>query len=187
MIHKPLTKFQKEFRLQVCVVKQLPIWYPGLLWLHIPNKPGGETDAARAKDGALKKMMGVKAGASDLMFHWREVDPYLLEKYGIRDYWKIHAAYIELKAPEGKLETPQNKFLSAYSAIGCHTAVCNTARGVHAKLESWGLRPASRGITEPDYRTLDDKHKAAADWQAPVKDAPPHPTKLIDYKPEIKW
>lgn len=55
-------------------------------------------------------------------------------------------------------------------------------------------------MTEPDYSTLDDKHKAAADFQKPIKDPfaawikadcpdekPKRKSTPIDYKPEIKW
>lgn len=149
-LYAPLTPQQKEYKLQVKVVEQLPVWYPGLLFFHVPNRPGDATD------GFFKKKMGAKAGASDLVFGWKN-------RAGVS-----FAGLIELKAPGEKERTNQNKFLSAFNSIGWKTAVCDSARDVWETLSGWGIAPASTGIQEPDTRTLDDKHKAAADFQKPI-------------------
>lgn len=147
-----LSPDQREFRLQLAVVKHLDSCFKAKLeYYHIPNRPG---DAA---DGHFKKLMGSKAGASDLVVSWNHgaVDPskpFLLE-----------CGLIELKAPGGTLSSPQNKFLSRYHFLGWKTAVCYSVRQVHDALVSWGIKAAYNQTTEPDYRSDDEKKRDAID------------------------
>ena len=140
---------QKEFKLHLAVVEQLPIWYPQVKFLHIPNRPGD------ASDGYFKKLMGSAPGASDLLVGW---------KFGSK---LGGAGFIELKAPDGVVSSTQNKFLSGWATIGFHTGIARSCREVYALIERWGVKPASSAIREPDYRTVNEKRADAFDLYAP--------------------
>lgn len=140
-----LTPEQKEFRLQLAVVKHLDSCFVGKLeYLHIPNRPGDATD------GHFKKLMGAKAGAADLLIGWKGGN-----------------GFIELKAPDGEFRSNQNKFLSRWAFLGWHTAVCKSVRETHNTLVSWGLTPAHNTCIEPDYSSKQDKKQAAMDYFKP--------------------
>lgn len=143
-----MTPEQKEYRLQLAVVKHLDTWYKGKCeWLHIPNKPGN------ASDGFFKKQMGAKAGASDLLFTWNN-------RY-------LHCALIELKSPDGTLSSQQNKFLSRFNRLGWHTAVCKSVDEVNKALRGWGLDSGTIEVMEPDYRSKEEKFEDAIDFFRP--------------------
>ncbi len=158
MEEKTLSPVQREFRLQLAVVKHLDSCFAGKLqYLHIPNRGGDATD------GYFKQMMGAKAGAADLMLSWNN-------GIGSRAPFKLECAMIELKAPGGTLSSQQNKFLSTYAHIGWHTALCRSVRQVHDKLVNWGIQPAYDSTQEPDYRSDEDKKRDAFSYYAPLPD-----------------
>ena len=139
-----LRNTQREFRLQLAVVKHLERAYPTLVWTHCPNRPGD------AKDGYMKKLMGSKAGVPDILC-----------------WWKDGAAGIELKAPTGRLASQQNKFLSALHSVGVHTVVCKSVKEVHEALKSWGLKPVCDGVVEADLRSDTQKKHDAFEYFKP--------------------
>lgn len=152
-----LSPDQREFRLQLAVIKHLDSCFKGRLeYLHIPNR-GGD-----AKDGHFKKLMGAKAGAADLLFSWN---------HGALDKSKpfaLECGYIELKAPGGTLSSQQNKFLSRYYFLGWKTAVCKSVREVHDSLVKWGVRAAFDSVMEPDLRSDDEKKRDAFELFRPL-------------------
>lgn len=139
-----LRRTQQEFRLQLAVVKHLQSAFPTLIWTHVANRPGD------AKDGYMKKLMGSKAGVPDLLFWWRG-----------------GAGAIELKAPQGRVATAQNKFLSALHSVGVKVAVCRSVAEVHKALKSWGLTPRTESVQEPDIRSDMQKKHDAFEMYAP--------------------
>lgn len=141
------TAGQREFKLQLAVVKHLPEAFKGsgLQFAHIPNRPGS------ALDGYFKKQMGAVKGASDLIIGWPVGQ----------------CGYIELKAPGETLKTAQNKFLSSWNAIGWRTAVCWSVREVHEMLKKWGLKAVYDTCVEPDYRTEQQKFSDSYEYYKP--------------------
>jgi len=143
-----VTPEQKEYKLQLAVVEHLDTYYKGKCeYFHCPNRPGSATD------GYFKARMGAKAGTSDLIISWNN-------RF-------FHCALIELKAPDGRLSTAQNKFLSRYNRLGWHTAVCKSVKEVNDVLANWGLYSGTKEVIEPDYRTKEEKFQAAIDYFAP--------------------
>jgi hypothetical protein len=142
-----LSPQQREFKLQLAVIAHLEsaFKYSGLHYFHVPNRGGDATD------GYFKKLMGAKAGTPDLVFGWRDGN----------------CGFIELKVLDGKVSSPQNKFLSAWAAIGWKTAVCRSVRGVHHTLTLWGLKPSHTEILEPDYSSKEEKFERGYDWMKP--------------------
>lgn len=147
--NEALKATQREFRLQVACVEHLRSAYPGLLFFHIPNRPGGGTD------GYMKKMMGAVAGAPDLVCTWST------QKHG------VHVAAIELKAPGGSVSPAQNKMLSALAHRGWKTAVCRSVAELDTQLHIWGQTLTHNGIKEPCYANENDKFAEAFDLYAP--------------------
>lgn len=138
-----LKRNQLEYRLQVAVVKHLQTTFPSLLWTHCPNRP------ADAQDGFFKKMMGVRPGVSDLLF-----------------WYSGGFAAIELKASKGRWGNDQNRFASSFTAIGGKFKLCKSVQEVHDALVSWGIVPASSAVTEPDLRSLNQKHSDSFNFYA---------------------
>lgn len=134
-----LTYNQQEFRLQCCVAKQIPSWYPGLEFTAFPGRPGD------AKDGFFKRMMGVKPGWPDLLFTWN---------YGI-----LECGVIELKIETGRLSNDQNRRISSLHRLGWKTATCRTARRVHETICEWGHTPKHSSIEEPNYNSWEENLK----------------------------
>ena len=87
-----------------------------LLFYHPPN--GGRRSKS---EGARFKAAGVKPGVSDLAF----VLP------------GGQAAFIELKAPGGRLSPSQKDFIERVEGFGALTAVCNTFDQVVEAVDSW--------------------------------------------------
>ena len=140
-----LSPQQREFIYQCCVVEQIPSWFPGLLFTAFPGK-GGD-----AKDGFMKKRMGVKPGWPDIQYTWNS--------------GKLECGVTELKVTGGRVSPDQNRRISELDRMGWHTEVCwNTAESVFKALCSWGLDPKSKSIKEPDYRTWDEKTKDAFNY-----------------------
>lgn len=133
-----IKRTQAEYRLQVAVAKHLDSAFPHLLYTAFPGRPG---DAA---DGFHKKAMGVKSGVPDLLFFWPQV-----------------FAAIELKIESGVVSSQQNKFASSFVKAGGKFAVCRTVRQLHNKLKEWGVAPLHNAVTEPDYRSDNEKKRDA--------------------------
>jgi len=143
------TRQQLEFILHVAVVEHIRNCFPGLFFLHIPNRPGDATD------GFFKQKMGAKKGASDLLFSW--------------NFGKLEVGVIELKAPGIKtLSNDQNKFFSYVDALGWRHALCDSIRKVHDTLVRWGHKPQYDTVTEPDYRSDAQKKQDMYDFYKPI-------------------
>lgn len=139
-----LNSNQREFKLQIACVEHLNKCFTGVLYFHIPNRGGNATD------GYFKKMMGAKAGASDILVAWQG---------GV--------GLIELKAPDGRLTSQQNKFFSSFARIGWQTAVCKSVGQFHDTLKRWGHKPKYDSVQEPDYSSKQEKFQAAIDMYRP--------------------
>jgi hypothetical protein len=87
-----------------------------LLFYHPPN--GGRRSKS---EGARFKAAGVKPGVSDLAF----VLP------------GGQAAFIELKAPGGRLSPSQKDFIERVEGFGAWTAVCDSLEQVAGRLARW--------------------------------------------------
>ncbi len=149
-----ITRNQAEFRLQVAVVNHLKSAFKEVIWTAFPGRPGN------AKDGFMKKAMGVKPGVPDLLFWWQY--PCAVDKK------LIQCAGIELKSAKGKISPDQNRFASYFTAIGGKFACCNTVRQVHDALKNWGLRPTHESIVEPDTRSDMKKKADMFNWYKPL-------------------
>lgn len=139
---------QIEFKIHCAAIEQIPGWFPGIKFLHIPNRPGD------GKDGYFKKMMGATAGASDLLLGW---------KVSVN----AGAGYIEIKAPGEKLRTNQNHFLSGWATVGFKTGTAWSCRDIHRLICQFGVKPASHAIWEPDIRSDGQKKADSFDYFAP--------------------
>lgn len=89
---------------------------PNTVWFHPFNK------AASAREGALAKSMGVRAGVSDLILV-RDGRPYALE----------------LKAKRGKVTLPQVVFRMDWDAAGGWSSAAYGLDEALHKLEQWGF------------------------------------------------
>ena len=107
-----------EMQLHVAIAELLRATAsPGVRFWHTPN--GGK----RAKQEAAQfKLMGVKAGVSDLV----------ISMPGGR------TGYIEVKAPNGRLTEEQENFLAAMAANGNPTAVVRSLDEAVSILTNWG-------------------------------------------------
>lgn len=140
-----MTRSTDEYKLQVAVVKHIRSAFPQVKAIHIPNQTRSATEAF------FNKQLGVEPGASDLLIGWAT----------------RNVGVLELKSTDGKISTPQNKFLSWADAIGWSVGVAKTVREAHVTLKLWGLTPAHEAIFEPNYMTLEEKRKAVFDMYKP--------------------
>lgn len=109
----------EESRIQQSMVQWLDLVLPKeCRYFAIPN--GGNRNAIT---GAILKREGVKAGISDLCF--------------------LHngrTAFVEVKAPGGRLQESQVKFLDWLVANGFEAAVCRSKGDLHTFLTEWGVK-----------------------------------------------
>lgn len=136
----------KEFKLQVAVVEHIRTAFPQVKAFHCPNQTRSATEAH------FNKMLGVLPGVSDLIIGWP------MRNVGV----------LELKAPDGRLSSTQNKFLSWADHIGWSTGIAKSVQEAHVTMKLWGLSPTHESIREPDYMTTQDKHKAVFDMYRPI-------------------
>lgn len=104
--------------LQMQIARFLKVAAPDLLWWHTPN--GGTRKIGEARK---LKDMGVLAGVPDMTF---------ILPGGL-------VAFIELKAPKGRLEPSQKAFAEAAIKAGAAWAVCRSLEEVEATLRSWNV------------------------------------------------
>lgn len=134
-----MSRNSNEYKLHIAIVKHIRSAFPALFFIHIPNQTRDATEAF------FNKQLGVRKGAADLLFSWKDESDFT--RMGV----------IELKSDKGRISSDQNKFLSAVDSLGWHTAVCHSVRGVHHTLTMWGLKADHTGIQEPDCRTTQEK------------------------------
>lgn len=139
---------QIEFAIHCAIVEQLPSAFPLVLFWHTPNRGGS------AKDGYFKKAMGAKKGASDLAFSWNLGD-------------KLECGWLELKAPGKKLDSAQNKWLSAFAHIGWHTGMARSVAEAFNVIERWGIPRAHRAVKDPNTRPEQQKFSDSFNFFAP--------------------
>lgn len=110
-----------EAKLQAALVQHLKLRAPAnVIWYHCPN--GG----LRSKRGAAKlKAQGVRAGVPDLCFVLADG----------------HAAYMELKAPTGRLSPEQKAFREQCAAMEVEYAVSADLDQCLSILTAWGVLP----------------------------------------------
>ena len=89
----------------------------GVIWYHPAN---GEARSART--GARLKLMGVRPGVADLA---------LVLPGGV-------AAFLELKAPKGRMSPAQKDFRDACAANSTRYATVNSIDDARAVLAGWG-------------------------------------------------
>lgn len=110
---------QEEFRL-ACFVADSLRWgvRPDIAWTHFP---AGE-DRSEITGGRLKRM-GLARGWPDYLF--------------VLPYGRI--AFLELKAPKGKLSPEQRAFRDRVEALGCRYEVARTGQEAIQILTSMGI------------------------------------------------
>jgi hypothetical protein len=106
-----------EQALQQQVVAFMNLAAPGLLFWHTPNQSGRRSPVA----GAILKSMGVRAGVPDIT---------ILLPTG-------KAAFIELKAGNGRLTEGQQAFRADVERLGCPWAEARSLADVEAILNRW--------------------------------------------------
>lgn len=137
---------QLEYRLQVACVEHIEKCFS--VWCTaFPGRPGD------AKDGFLKKKMGVKAGVPDLIF---------ILPGGL---WGA----IELKIKGGRLQSSQRKEPHYMAAHGAKIGLCTSVREVHDQLVLWGCKARYDSVQEPDLRSDGQKKQDAFDMYKPIK------------------
>jgi hypothetical protein len=107
-----------EEQLHIAIVELLNATAaPGVRFHHVPN--GGKRSK---REAARFRLMGVKAGVSDLV----------ISMPGGR------TGYMEIKAANGRLSEEQENFLAAMAANGNLTAVVRSLEEATATLTEWG-------------------------------------------------
>lgn len=101
----------------------------GMWWCSIPNErpPGGRRDPKRAAAAmATLKARGLCPGAPDLMVTWQvaELHPF--------------TAFVEFKAPRGRLSPEQRQVHDTLRTIGASVIVATSATGALTNLEQLG-------------------------------------------------
>jgi hypothetical protein len=128
-----------EEALHRSVVEYLPLAFPGVLFLHVPN--GGKRSKSEA--GRLKAMATL-AGAADLLLWWAAVNMMTVFNNGVAYEKPVSSftvsAAIELKAEGGRQSPEQKAFQESFTALGGKYAICRSIDAVRASLESWGLK-----------------------------------------------
>ncbi len=120
--HKP--RANEEETLQRAIVQHLVLTAPkNVLWWHTPN---GEHRSKRT--GGKLKAMGVQPGVPDLCF-------VLANGY---------AAFMELKAPGGRLSPAQKAFQQRCTAMGLLYVVCADIDTALHTLRGWGVLPEEK-------------------------------------------
>lgn len=114
---------REEDALQRQVASFLNVTCPDLIWFHPAN---GE--ARDARTGAKLKAMGVRRGVPDLVF--------------VLPTGKV--AFIELKAPKGRLTPHQIAFASDCDELGVPYLVCRSLAEVQGALNAWGVPTKAR-------------------------------------------
>lgn len=104
--------------LQRQVVSLLNVTAPNCIWFATTNQRGTRS---RAEMGILKAM-GVRAGVADLVFVLADG----------------RAAFIELKAPDGRQSPAQALFQADCEFHGVPYAVCRSLPEVQGTLAAWG-------------------------------------------------
>ncbi len=155
-----MSEGQKEFRLQVFIIKKHFEYFGHVLITHIPNRP------ANAADGFFKKAMGVRAGVSDIALWW--MPDFLTSKskhYGLKP---MQAGMVELKV-DTKVSGAQNKWLSAFDSCGGYQGVARSWKEYYKLLCSWGIKPRypCAIFDEPVYATKEEKFKAVHEMYKP--------------------
>lgn len=111
-------KDDPEARLQKVIIQHLELAAaPGVLWLHIPNQ--GKRSVAM---GAELKRMGLRPGASDLLF--------------VKDG---QVYFLEVKAKDGRLSDEQKQFAVDACDAGATVGWCYSIDDALRTLRSWGI------------------------------------------------
>ena len=163
------TRQQKEFKLQCHIVQRHQQYFPHVLITAFPGRPGDATD------GFFKKMMGVKAGVTDILLWWDYPYPAwaigflkrMLEKVGFC-FSRIHVGVVEIKV-DAKVTPDQNKFMSTINGMGGKDGVVRSWREYYKLLCFWGIKPISecRIFDEPDFRTEQQKFSDSFEYYRP--------------------
>ncbi len=142
------TRQQKEFKLQCHIVKKHEIYFPHVLMTAFPGRPGD------AQDGFFKKMMGVRAGVTDVLLWW-------FDKH-------IQAGVVEIKV-DARVSSDQNKFMSAIRHLGGKDGVAHSWEEYYKLLCKFGIKPTSvcTIFDEPCYATEQEKFHAAFEMYRP--------------------
>lgn len=138
--------------------------FPNLLWTFVANE--GRSEA----DGAKFKRFGVRRGVGDFVFWWKietSIWNRIVNFLHLPNWFKAcHAGSIELKTEFGTQSPYQHDFEGHMKELGGQYSVCRTVAQVRDTLISWGLECKNKNCIEPKA-SLEIRHKAALDWQAP--------------------
>lgn len=163
------TVTQKEFRLQLHIIDKHAAYFPHVIITAFPGRPGD------AKDGYMKKLMGVRAGVSDIILWWGYQYPnwalqWLAKMLGNCGFAfsRMHSGVVEIKV-DARVSTGQNKFLSAIGSLQGNYGVVHSWREYYHLLLSFGIKPRvpCTLFEEPDYRSIDEKRADSFDYFAP--------------------
>lgn len=143
-----------EYKIQCAIFDHHKTAFPHVKFVFIPN---ASTDA---KTGYFNKAMGLCPGAHDIHLFWDRFDR--AENKG-----QLHVGIFEVKSPDGRMSSAQNRYASEMGYIGAHTGFGSSVRAYHQTLCSWGLKPLHNGIKEPDLRSPEQKKKDAFDLYKP--------------------
>lgn len=127
----------EEYKTHIAIVKHHYTAFPHVKLMYVPNA------VRSASDAFFNKMMGAVPGAHDLMLFWGR---------------PMGVGIFEVKSRTGRLSSQQNKFASAMHTLGAYTGYGSSVKSYHETLKSWGLVPHHNAVTEPDYRTQQQKY-----------------------------
>jgi hypothetical protein len=116
-----------EHKIQRAIIDHVKVFKkPDLTWYHIPNGssiPRGKMTLIRLSQ------IGMWAGVPDLYFS--------RPAYGFPG--AVHAFYLEVKAPDGRVKTDQRDAQKWLRSQGATVATCYSAQAGIDQLAKWGL------------------------------------------------
>lgn len=145
---------QFEYRIQCAIFDHHQTAYPFVKFVYVPNA------SKDASTGYFNKKMGLCPGAHDIHCYWNRTAIDAKPAY-------IRVGIFEVKSPDGKLTTQQNRYASEMHQIGAYTGWGYSVAAYHKALKSWGLVPVHNAIKEPDLRTDEEKKRDAFDLYSP--------------------
>jgi hypothetical protein len=168
-----LSRQQLEYRIQAAIIryyrgqrlqgnKKYPVTrpFPDLLCWHCQNQ-GMQDGESR---GYFLHEMGLMAGAWDLTCIWM---PKILRGAD----WVSGKGIIEVKGPDGKLSTAQEKFRDSFIRRGGVAAEVRSVAEFRDAVIGWGVECHNTSVQEADLRTWDEKRDMATAFYGPIPTA----------------
>jgi hypothetical protein len=118
---KPVLPLERQIHLGICKLLELNA-RPGIVWFHPENER-----RCTPRQGAYRKLMGVRSGVPDLIF---------ITPWG--------ACFLEIKRPGGKLTELQKCFRGRVEVMGCSYGIETSTDEAAAILKGWNIIPSHR-------------------------------------------